>query len=626
MTPRRVTIVASELLGRSGTGGAGTADSLLAVALARHGHAVELLIASGREIGVLSEKWTKVYADADVGVRVLDQIAGVRPAYLRPTFEVYRALRDDPPDVAIVDDWRGLGFAALRARQAGIALQETAFVVNCHGPGRVLTTFAQKVPDTLERFGEQITERASFELADGVVSPTQWLLGWLRDHRWPVPASARVIPYVREAVVLGEASEPIVPDGAVRRLAFFGQLREGKGIRLFVDSLDALDPQLIEGKEIVFLGSARGRWAADRIAAAVTTRVKEHVTALRFETNLERDAALAELRQPGTLAVMPSLLDNAPNTVSECIELGVPFIATATGGIPELVADEDRPRVLCEPTSEALTSKLTEALSSAEPFAPARAAHDDSDSVGAWLEVVESARPTPGAATRRAGHVVVVTTTETPAERARQLAKETTSANVEVVHGATRREGLLRTSAEWVVFLDDDDGPQPKMLETLLAAQAASGADVVTSAVTPIDDENGIQLFLGDAGALGLVENQYGVVGLVRRSLAVAAELQDGGVDPDWPLFARLALNGARIVSLPEALATHAGIPGRVTDVPGEGLQVLETFEQAPTPVDGLPQLAATLASALTRQANERPAQAARPRSLLRRLVTLARR
>ena len=61
MKPRRITIVASELLGRAGTGGAGTADSLLAVALGRHGHQVELLVASGRDIGPLSPEWTRSY-------------------------------------------------------------------------------------------------------------------------------------------------------------------------------------------------------------------------------------------------------------------------------------------------------------------------------------------------------------------------------------------------------------------------------------------------------------------------------------------------------------------------------------------------------------------------------------
>src|SRR5438309_1844066 len=157
MSSRRITIVASELLGRAGTGGAGTADSLLAVALARHDHQVELVVASGREIGPLNDRWTGIYDESGVAIRVLDPIAGVRPPYLAPTLEVFHALRDEPPDVAIVNDWRGLGFAALRARQTGIGLTETAFVVHCHGPGRVLTEFAQKVPDTVERFAEQVT-------------------------------------------------------------------------------------------------------------------------------------------------------------------------------------------------------------------------------------------------------------------------------------------------------------------------------------------------------------------------------------------------------------------------------------------------------------------------------------
>ena len=150
MSARRVTVVASELLGRAGTGGAGTADSLLGVALARHGHDVELLVASGREIGELNPEWMQIYESAGVDVRIIERQSGVLPAYLAPSFEVYEALRERTPEVVIVDDWRGLGYAALRARQTGRALTETAFVVHCHGPGRVLTAFAQKVPDTLE--------------------------------------------------------------------------------------------------------------------------------------------------------------------------------------------------------------------------------------------------------------------------------------------------------------------------------------------------------------------------------------------------------------------------------------------------------------------------------------------
>src|SRR5262249_57281053 len=68
MSPRRVTVVASELLGRPGTGGAGTADSLLAVALGRRGHDVRLLIATGRDVGPPSDEWARIYDGANVEI------------------------------------------------------------------------------------------------------------------------------------------------------------------------------------------------------------------------------------------------------------------------------------------------------------------------------------------------------------------------------------------------------------------------------------------------------------------------------------------------------------------------------------------------------------------------------
>ena len=326
---RRIAVVASELLGRPGTGGAGTADSLLAVALARHGYSVDLIVASGREIGELNSEWSAIYDSAGVRIRVLDRLPGVEPAYLRPSYEVWQALAAVQPDVAIVDDWRALGWAALRARHAGLGLTQTAFVVHCHGVGRVLVEFAQKVPDTLDRFGESVAERAALELADAVVSPSAWLLDWFRAHRWLLPESAQVIQYLRQSAALHQPVDPVHHEGQVRRLAFFGQLREGKGIRIFLDALDQLDPV-----DVVFLGAASKRWPREELM--------RRAPGARVENELTREAALEELRLPGTLAVMPSLLDNSPNTVAECIENGIPFVATATGGIAELVAEDDR--------------------------------------------------------------------------------------------------------------------------------------------------------------------------------------------------------------------------------------------------------------------------------------------
>ena len=622
MTPRRITVAASEVLGMQGTGGAATADSLLAIALARQGHDVELVVAPGRRIDPLAAPWAGIYDGAGVRVTRLETRRSVRPGYLGPTFEVLEALRVSQPDVVVADDWRGLAWAGLRSRQLGRLLTETAFVLYCHGPARMLAEFARKVPDTLPRFGEEVAERAALELADAAVSPSAWLFDWEHERGWPAPPAPHVVPCLWRSVVLGEPPEQAPVGGPVRRLAFFGQLREGKGVRIFVESLGGLG-DLAEGLEILFLGRETPRWTEDRVRAALDSRATARLASIRFEPALDPSAAMAELLRPGTLAVVPSLLDNSPYTVSECLEHGIPFLAARTGGIPELVAEEDRERMLFDPRTADLTRALRQVLTSVGGHAPASPGFDPQAALEAWLDLVSDVAPAHRRPATRASRVALLATGTDAARRARRLAEQT-PADVEVVEAASRRAGLERASADWIVFLDDDDEPDDGLLDALLDAQAASDADAVTVGVRAAADPGAIQLFLGDPGALGIVENQYGVLALVRRTL-VGPHEPDGGTDPEWSLLARLALAGARIVSIPEALSTHGGAPGTVADVPGEGLAVLEVFErhEGDRP-RGLPQLAATLAAAHARQARARAAPAARPHPV-RRLVTVLR-
>jgi hypothetical protein len=304
---------------------------------------------------------------------------------------------------------------------------------------------------------------------------------------------------------------------------------------------------------------------------------------------------------------MPSLVENSPLAVAECIEHAVPFLAARVGGVPDLVAPEDRSRVLCEPAVGDLTAALARVLDRPGPFAPARPARSPEDSLRSWLELVEGVAPRETLPAEPLRSVSVVTVDDVTAPRAHRLARATSTVDADVVEAASRSEGLARVATDWVLFLDADDDPDSGLLDALVAAQAASGADVVTAAVRPADDLDTVQLFLGEPGALGLLENQYGVLALVRRALVADRHLEDG-MDPDWPLLASLALEGARVASIPLSLSVHAGRPGTVGDVPGEGLVVLRAFEANGVGRRDLPQLAATIGAALARQAGAAPA------------------
>ena len=162
------------------------------------------------------------------------------------------------------------------------------------------------------------------------------------------------------------AQAPAHADGRVQRLAFFGRFEERKGVRPFVAGINALEPELLEGIELGFLGRDTPVWTPERIDALLSEQAKRALRDVVFETKLDQHEALARLSRRGTLAVMPSLEDNSPNTVYECLERNIPFMASNVGGIPELVAPEDRPRVLFEPTAEGVAAALRRALSAGE--------------------------------------------------------------------------------------------------------------------------------------------------------------------------------------------------------------------------------------------------------------------
>src|SRR6266511_5792634 len=71
-TARRVTVIAHELRGVRPVGGMGTAITFLALALARMGHSVEILLGK-HSPGSIDPHWASVYSNAGVRIRPAPQ-------------------------------------------------------------------------------------------------------------------------------------------------------------------------------------------------------------------------------------------------------------------------------------------------------------------------------------------------------------------------------------------------------------------------------------------------------------------------------------------------------------------------------------------------------------------------
>jgi glycosyltransferase involved in cell wall biosynthesis len=558
--PKRVTLVADELLGYGRMGGLGTATTFLAVALGRLGHTVEVLYIAEGPADAPAADWKRLYADAGVTVKPLARSEErTEPSFFARVRDVERWLHANPADVVITQDLAAPAYSALRRRQLGLGFDRTLFVVYCHGTRQWITDVARKVRVLPGALGMSVLEQASVELADIVVSPSAYLLDWMRTQRWRLPPRSLVIPYLTRSTATGEPAQGNAARARIRRIAFFGRLEERKGLLPFTAGVDSVERNLLHDVELVFVGRATPAWTPDRVAELLSEETREALAGLFFRTELDQAAALAHLAEHGTLAVMPSLEDNSPNAVYECLERGIPFVASCRGGTGELVAPEDRERVLFEPTTQGVARALTSALG-ADAFAPARFAFDPQTALESWEEVLAQAPP--------------------PASPSRALPADVGAAD-----------------SDWVLLLDDGDRPDDRLVETLACAQASSGADVVTCGVRL---ESGVHhYFPGDAGALGALSNTLGTIALVRRSLLTADELgADGARDPSWPLLARLVLGGAKIVSVPETLAASTRPPGDVKRDPAGALAAAQAFERhLPDATRGLARLAAGLSA-----------------------------
>jgi glycosyltransferase involved in cell wall biosynthesis len=592
-TARRVTVIAHELRGFHPAGGMGTATSFLALALARQGHAVEILLGI-QSVGTIDPHWGKLYRDAGIGLREMprdDQV--VEPWHFHGPHGVRLALQGDPPDVVVAHDLGAPTYCALRMRQAGLGFDDTVFVAFCHGPRRYIADLSPGlgIGDVRTVLGVGVLEQAAVELADIVVSPSAYLLAWMRGRGWRLPERTRVIPYFTRAEAVGEpapAAQRPEPD-PLRRLAFFGRIDERKGVRVLADALHTLGPRL-QDLELELVGKTTRTWPRKRIEALLPKTLR-----VTFTGELEQPQALERLSRAGTLVVMPSLQENSPNTVYECLERGIPFIASSVGGVPELIAPDDRERVLFEPTQAGLGRVLARVLDDGNVPAPPRAAFASGASAKAWDDVIEQ-QPEPrrrsAARDDRVDVVVVRATSQEKLLRCVAALENQAFRRIEVIVADSRQAGLDQGSSPHVVFLGESDVPHAELLGTLVAARAATGADVVTCGVRA---GGTLHLFAGDPGGLGASANGYGTVALYRRAVL------DGVGEADWPLLARLAASGASIVSIPEVLVEQDFAPGSAADDPAGALEVARHLERRLAgPLRGTARLAAGLAADLS--------------------------
>lgn len=536
----RVCIVSNEFIGLSRNGGIGTAVTGLAYTLAHAGLPVTVLFTDG--ITVPKSELLRAqahYARHGIVLEILGPrelrvftgpIAGA--GYAMPA-AIFEALRRREFDVIHFNDTGGYGHYCLVAKRLGLAFADTLLAVGVHSPMRWVDSLNGSVPESMLALCFDQAEHASIACADLLWGPSRYLLDWLAANGFHLAKQTLVQQYVLPPLPVTAGAQR---SQAVREIVFFGRLEERKGLRIFCEAVSRIEATLharaigvsFMGRTMPIDGINSRHW--------IEERSRNWRLTVNIMTDRDQPAALSYLNAGGRLAIMASPADNSPCTVYEAIIAGIPFLAAATGGIPELIHEADRDLVLFDYDAAKLAAQLAEAID--RPAVAVRPAVGDIENGKRWVEIHKHWHDYL-AVTRRDG-------SETPAFLPVSV----------VVFGANRSESLAATLASLAPF-------SHKVARVLVIGRAARAHNAVPPLAFKSADETQARAALRE-----LVEQVDAPVLFVKAGVRaigdqLAAHLRGlAGSRLDGLIPAGRRVDGRLIVGLGHgvAVAFHEGV------------------------------------------------------------------
>lgn len=636
-----VLLVTDEIAGSPlPAGGIGSFFTSLAMLLAQHGANVTVLFTPLTSIAPAAAA-AFLARFAARGVRVVglppSDVYVVASESCKISYAVLQYLlsTDGQYQVIHFSEYHGLGYWPLIARAQGWALQSVHTVVGMHGSARWAEMLNYQYPTSPDGLLLHWMERRSVELADTVWSPSAYMATYVHAHGWRSREPVVLLPYPLDVGIFDDS--PQRTDGSTPRhleFVFFGRIESRKGPVTFAKAVaeavrelkatngsDSFSAQFL----VTFLGRSLAGSNIDEQLQALLADV-EPVVQVRFLGAMAREAAVDYLKHDGRIAVIPSLVDNSPLVVYECLAARVPILSSNTGGIPELVHPDDAPHVLLPPRASEWKRKILSLVQHKEPVVVARprerlernahrhvvmqrewantsvahAGNADMGDVHSFFPVVSVVvthyeRPTLLLQTLAAiaqqtypsrQLELIVVDDGSPSASVQLAISESVEPVVQSMHGrllriangylgAARNAGAAIATGRYLLFLDDDDIPVPDHVAVAVAIAQRTGAAAVSSffnvfsgpAYPDASSVNHMFIFSASSLPLALFDNTVGGANIFVSRTAFDAiegftELADVGYE-DYEFINRIIAAGYHHEIVPRPLLYVRKMPGK---------------------------------------------------------------
>jgi glycosyltransferase involved in cell wall biosynthesis len=487
----RVCVISPEIVGPHTNGGIGTHCYYLCAFLSQQmGQEVTFLYTGKieRRTEAHWQEWFRRHLGVEFAWLRPNSNPAQTPAEMKSGFidtarRVYDWLKKRPFEVCYFQEMLGNGFRCFQAKRLGLAFRETVLLCTVHSSTEWVSQAMQAFPEGgIPEVQTKFMERYSIEHCDLLLSPSEYMLGWLEENQFRTPAKKLILPYLFDADLPPVGCRP-----PANHVIFFGRLEVRKGLLLFLDALEVLGREgALAGRplRVTFLG--RPGYTPDGGGLQTIEKFRRRCSpSLRLElvTDLGHSEAMSFLSNHNdALVVCPSLVDNSPYAVIESLQLGVNLIAARTGGIPELFAGEER---LFKPEPADLAAKIRAGLNNELP-APAKR-YDLERTRQLWGEFCQKTLPsfhkhaaqsTPAPAARVAVFVGPGASDHTLTRVLKSLEQQ--SRKVHSVTVASEQPPEPNATRDYLLFLTAGCIPQPDLVARMVGALEWSGLDLLS--------------------------------------------------------------------------------------------------------------------------------------------------
>jgi glycosyltransferase involved in cell wall biosynthesis len=625
-------IVTPDIIGPVKNGGIGTACFELAKYLKKAGDTVAVLYTGPIEIGTL-DTWVRYFKKISIDFKYINpSLYPDKPInngnwFIERSLRVHYWLSNQSFDQIHFQEWQANGFIPIQAKRTGQAYLNTILTTTVHSCEEWIHEGNLRLPTGgVEYIIQKHCEKYSAEKADITIFPSRYMKDWSEGKGWNCN-NAEIIPNHFESANKSELSNKTKK---ITEFVFFGRLETRKGLSLFLNALELLikKDQGIDLPKITFIG--KNGLVGNRLASEVINDyICSHGLQANIIDNYDSESALKYLEEKGRCAIIPTLQDNLPYVVIECVERGIPVIASNIGGVPEIIGSHEH---LFAPNAKELSEKLISILK--DGLSLPRKKYSSQEAVNCWNLIREQkvrdniiGQWKPADVTiciayynygnylpalleslekqSVSGFSIVVANDGSTDEFSNIVFNELINKYKKYTNwyffnkenggiGETRNFAASYAKTELIVFMDADNEAEPKMIEKMISGINASGSDCLTCHMTGFseDDVGGkkvVYSYVPTGGPLsaGIFTNCLGDANFIIKT-EVFKKLSGFNIDrttsyEDWEFLLHLLLEGFSLDTIPEKLFlyrhTEAGF-SRNTSVALNHLRIINRLNK----------------------------------------------